>query len=684
MTWFPTFLNYQTALIAAAMAIPALLVLYFLKLRRREVAISSTLLWKKAIQDLQVNAPFQKLRRNLLLLLQMLVLVLLLLALARPVINMTPGAGKVTVLLIDRSASMQARDVDSRSRLEAAKARAKELVGTLGRDGSAAVIAFDDRAEIIHPFSTDAAALRRAIDSIEPTDRPSRLKLAYQLAEAQGTFNEAQLRPNVRPEVWVLSDGKVLDDQELRLTGDVRFEPIGQADTPNIGIVALSARRNYERPTEVQIFARLANYGTEIVEPDVQLSVAVIDPAEPGNLSFAKTRLASTTLLPERWTQQQREASEKAGKPARDSVEFTIELTAAAVIRVEQLRKEGDALAADDVAQVVIPPPRALRVALVTDGNYFLEKAVGALNLKDPVTMLPAQYETRMADGTAGEFDVIIFDRYTPPILAQTQKPLLPEAGNYLWFGALPGGMNLKTVESDGRPVMVEDIGVLDWQRDHPMLRSLQLGRLYVARAMKLQPAPETETLIEGLQGPLLVLHREGRQTHLVAPFDLLQSNWPLRVSFPIFMQNAMQFLALGSEMSARQSYSPGATPVIPRSALQRVLSDTRPTIRLHGPDGSQDITIPATGDFALPALARVGVYTLDPPVPQYEQLAVNLLDPNESNLIPSDHPPGNFGETIESMAGKKRVDLWWWIIACAALPLLLIEWWVYTRRVHL
>jgi len=33
--------------------------------------------------------------------------------------------------------------------------------------------------------------------------------------------------------------------------------------------------------------------------------------------------------------------------------------------------------------------------------------------------------------------------------------------------------------------------------------------------------------------------------------------------------------------------------------------------------------------------------------------------------------------------SGKSRLELWWWL-AAAALPLLVIEWWVYTRRVHL
>src|ERR671917_1118765 len=102
MNWIPTFTNWQAGAIAAGVVIPSLLILYFLKLRRREMPVSSTLLWRKAIQDLQVNAPFQRLRRNLLLLLQMLLLMLLLLALSRPVANYYKGAGKMTVMLIDR------------------------------------------------------------------------------------------------------------------------------------------------------------------------------------------------------------------------------------------------------------------------------------------------------------------------------------------------------------------------------------------------------------------------------------------------------------------------------------------------------------------------------------------------------------------------------------------------------
>src|SRR3989454_9116276 len=60
-------------------------------------------------------------------------------------------------------------------------------------------------------------------------------------------------------------------------------------------------------------------------------------------------------------------------------------------------------------------------------------------------------------------------------------------------------------------------------------------------------------------------------------------------------------------------------------------------------------VAVAPDGDVALPALDRAGVYALDPPVPPLDQIAVNLLDYNESNIIPVDQPPGGVGEDRKS-----------------------------------
>lgn len=659
---FLQFLTPAAGAVAAGVAVPSLLILYFLKLRRREEIVPSTVLWRKAIEDLQVNAPFQRLRRNLLLLLQMLVLIALALALSQPTIPFRPSAGKTTVLLIDRSASMSAKDGDDKgiTRLEEAKRRAKELVGTISSGGQAMVIAFDDRAEIVQPFTSDASTLRTAIDGIGPTDRVSKIKLAYQLADAQSTLRTGSSGDFVKPpDVWVYSDGKILDGSEVSIRSEVKYEKIGSEKSGNIGIVALSARRNYERPTEVQVFTRLSNGGPEPVQADVQLTV-------DGKVQ----KVARVNLMPDRWDQKRRDEETEKNGGARDSAEFTIEMPEAGVVRVEQMNKQGDVLEADDAATVIVPPPKQLSVLLVSDGrDPFLSKLVHSLGLSNPEEISTLQYEQKIPDGK----DVILFDNYRPT--------KLPQNGNFIYFGTLPAGLHLKAQTSDGAVVINNDMqSVLDWKRDHPIMRNLTLTKLYAQDCINLEPASESEVLVDGVKGPMVVLHREGRNIHLAVSFDPLNSNWPFLVSWPMFLHNALQYLATTSDLSVRETYTPGSTPKLPRTNLADIAKVT-----VTGPGSfSRTIDIPPEGDVALPALEKVGTYELSPPVPGFEKLAVNLLDNNESDITPAGSPPGGIGTTIEATTSKARLELWWWLVLAGAIPLLLVEWFVYTRRTHM
>jgi hypothetical protein len=93
-----------------ALAIP-IIIFYMLRLRRQPAPISSLLLWQRVLQDHEANAPWQRVRRNLLLLLQLLLLALLVLALARPFRTVEAKVQGNIILLIDASASMQATDI---------------------------------------------------------------------------------------------------------------------------------------------------------------------------------------------------------------------------------------------------------------------------------------------------------------------------------------------------------------------------------------------------------------------------------------------------------------------------------------------------------------------------------------------------------------------------------------------
>src|SRR3977135_1393499 len=114
--------------------VPLVVAFYLLKLRRDERIVPSTLLWSRLITDVEANAPWQRLRRSLLLLLQLLLVVILALLAARPFLERPAGLARDIVLVVDASASMAATDV-APNRLAAAKQAALDTLRDLPAGG---------------------------------------------------------------------------------------------------------------------------------------------------------------------------------------------------------------------------------------------------------------------------------------------------------------------------------------------------------------------------------------------------------------------------------------------------------------------------------------------------------------------------------------------------------------------
>src|SRR5213596_1729607 len=74
---------------------------YLLKLKRTRAVVPSVLFWKRALEAVDANASFKKLKRSLLLLLQLLALFALVFTLARPLVVTRALASGSTVIVID-------------------------------------------------------------------------------------------------------------------------------------------------------------------------------------------------------------------------------------------------------------------------------------------------------------------------------------------------------------------------------------------------------------------------------------------------------------------------------------------------------------------------------------------------------------------------------------------------------
>src|SRR5687767_3773033 len=236
------------ALALLALAMP-IIVLYMLKQRRMDLSVSSSLLWRRALQDRTVNAPWQRIRRNLLLLLQLLLLLLLVLSLARPFLFTQAVAEGNLVVILDASASMQANDLDGDSRFERAKQQANSLIDGLQGAQRMTLIHAGPSAQVVASASSNKDNLRQALNGLSASNGKADILPAITLAAASA-------RQLGDATVVFISDGAFPIDASLpQVPGKARYINVGTSSA-NVGITSLSLR---DGPGGPQLFALIAN-----------------------------------------------------------------------------------------------------------------------------------------------------------------------------------------------------------------------------------------------------------------------------------------------------------------------------------------------------------------------------------------------------------------------------------------
>jgi len=712
-----TWLTPSIAIIAASIVIPALLILYFLKLRRRDQAISSTLLWKQAIQDFQANAPFQRLRKNILLLLQLIVLALILLAIAQPLINAQSSLGTRHVILIDRSASMSATDGEGGTRLDQAKKEALDLIDRLrepslldkliggsgpaetggGAGGDKAmIVAFDETAEVVHPVTGDKAALRNAIRSISATGAASSVGDAYRLALAQAQPNiritndgEVLELPRTVGVVHLWTDGRLLDAEEVSPSGEdtVIYNKVGGSEVRNVGITSLRAERAFDDPSQLSIYAGL----TSTIESETPVDVTLrVDGTVAGVRTITLTPAEAGAPEGIRLPEGESLIVEQPGAPGSGGAVFRLSEARGSTVEVSIAIDGEDQLPADDRGWLVVPPARKLTVALVTDDpQFFTADVIAALPLARLDQMTSAEYLEK--ESGLGAYDVTVFDRWLPLADGEGQSESggdrLP-AGGSLVLGAVPTSMGLRIV-GESPPTLIAD-----WTRRHPAMREITLDGVNISEMPIVDITGETSVrvLASAEAGPAIVDAQNAASRAIVLLFHPGDSDWPFRVSYPVFLASAID--ALGSSESGGEVDLRGPRPG--RAIAQRLPAGAS-NVRVTLPDGSSASPQPGPdgrivfGPVREPGLATITWSGGASPTDIIEdgsptrRLAVNLLDENETDARPAGAILFASTPALSDEQGKTSLPkrIWPWLLL-GALGVMLLEWWVYNRRVVL
>ncbi len=546
--------------------IPLVIAMYLLKLRRNEAVVPSTLLWHKLVADVEANAPWQRLRRSLLLLLQLLLVLALALLAARPFLERPAGLARDLVLVVDASASMGATDLTP-NRLEAAKAAAIDALRELPTGGKVSVIAAGRTARIVATGSTDLARVRQAIASIQVTasngDLGDALTLASALAARSGDA-----------EILVATDAALASVPTRRVEAPVRVIQVGR-ERKNQAIVALAIRTAPSGLTK-SAFVSVANLDIESARRRIEVyGDGVL--LEARNV-FMDPQQRADVVIDDITQQNTRRVDVIEVRLVADSGSGT---TGA----------PPDQLASDDRAWAIVPSDELRQILLVSEGDPYLETALSYLPNTELYGRAPKDYDT-----TTGleEFELIIFENFLPRVMPDTAVLAIapPRTGP---LGEVTGNL--------------VNPGIGSLNPEEPILRYVDLSTIHIGEAKELVLPDWARTVIPGPGGaPLLYAGERAGQRAAVLAFEPRKSDLPLQVAFPIMLANLTGEL-LGGSGAPTEAVTPGSPVTLPIPTGAAGVQVTRP-------DGTTTDLVPGTVGGTAVTYSQtdlLGVYTVTP-----------------------------------------------------------------------
>ncbi len=587
-----------SALLLLAGAIPLILFLHSLKPRGRKITTTTMFLWERILRERPLGTRLGwLLRNNLLLILQLLAALALIAALADPSLRHFGSASGDWVVVVDLSASMKAKGRNG-SRFDAARREYLALVDDLRSAQKMMVIGAGAQPRLLAPFTADKRRLRELARELEATDAPGRVKDAI-------LFAHAFLKRGSTDRVLVISDGAFTGAEEFtKSAAHYRFiSVVGGKD--NIAIVGFEVRRHPERSSPAEIMVHVRNFTPKAVRVPLVL------------------KLNDKTLIRQ---------DVDIGADDRRVLIFPYEgsLNGTLIARLEV----DDDFTTDNQAYLALSDSAPVRVLYVGPGNPYLSQL---LRFFANVQLSFAPRWDEEAMHSAPPFDVVIFDRVTPPALKQ---------GNFILIDTVAPNLPIDFKGTMQNPRIVAPLA------KHPLTDGLNLGDLRINEALRIGVRDEGTVLARSEQTPLLYALDKGKLRLLFFGFDLMASDLPLRVAFPILLHNALEWFHPDQLEFPAQTTQAGA-PIALR------LPNNDGTLEITTPSGKKEIFNSASNPLVFTDTFQTGFYSYQS-ANHNGRFAVNLFDEDESQIQPraSLGAAAKKGEE-ESAATESGLTLW-------------------------
>ena len=592
--------------------IPLVVILHLLRAAAERQLIPSAFLWRDLGRDPEVARRWRPPRLTLLLLLQILAIAAASFALSMP--RLTTPPGRHVAIVLDASASMLATD-ERPTRFDEAVRRARLLLLAMSPTDVATIVRAGPSPRPV-VTAVDSLTAQGALGEVRAGGGTTTMREALFVAS-----DLARRSQDRAAEIVVFSDGAFVDPGDLSTLGvATRFEMVGR-EAANRAVTGLSVARQPGGSGTQSAVARLANYGDQPARVGLSLFVDdVLSDRRDVDLA-AKGQTVAAFEVP------------------------------AGVRRVAVKLAGGDAMPADDFAEVSVDIGFVRRVLLVTRRPEALERALRAIPDLKVDTVTPEKY-----DGSGAE--IVVLDGVVPPKLPSGQLIVVSPPSNQTLLPVRPE---------------VQGVQFSDFDPRHPLLQAVDLSAVRLATATPFQTPPWARVVAEAPSGPLIVEGTEEGRSVVALGFDPSNSGIDRMIAFPLLVANAVSFLG-GGDLSP--SLLPGRNVNLP-------IAPGITSVTLETPDGEQRRLTPEQGSVRLDEIERPGRYTIreagagagEPRI-----FAVNVADDAESSIAPRPHDP----VTVPAQPGDGNIttpfEIWPYLVG-GTLLLLVFEWWRFGRR---
>lgn len=373
------------------LTIPPVIMLYILKRKYKEEVISSSLLWKEVYKNTRANTPWEKFKKNIMLLLQIIIILSIILALMSPFINIGGKTYKNVIIVVDNTASMNTMYDDKLSRLEKGKLLAKEYLNSTREGTKAYIISYDGNSNLLlngefNKFNSESI-INNISKSYNTGDISDVLSFVKAIGDGIGEEYEALIFTDKQTSISDIN-GKLVYLGNSGLNASI----------DNISHKVVDGK--------IKVIANVTNNGDKEYEGDFSL--------------YNGDKLLEVNKI-------------NLGVSESKTLSFELDSLSDDYLKGELSRK--DILMEDNTYYHVINENKVKKVLLVTDENVFLEKAFGIIENTEV-------YKTNDPNNITenDEYDLYVFDNKMPEVIPNGGNILFINPSSNEFFNVLNGG----------------------------------------------------------------------------------------------------------------------------------------------------------------------------------------------------------------------------------------------------